>query len=322
MGFGCVVVVSRQFANAGIAADNACSRGAESPIGYGLCFFEWTSDYWAMPPFLSTHGQELESLVDRFEEAWQVGEPPAIDDFLLREAEPARRSGALLALVAVDPEYRWKLDNPLDSVAGSGESAAPPKTASGLPPRPRVEEYLRRFTEFGEIEALPLELIAAEYRARHRWGDKPTQDEYAARFAWPGQTLRFALSNVDKELATIQMNPANDRHESPRPGASRVTARRIARRTDDSTRYGRWRTRSGLSRRPLADKVRERLGHRAGGARHTQGVRPLLRDGRVGKVGYVGRGVGLQVGTDQRGFVLPVADPRYCSPLRRGERAM
>ena len=164
----------------------------------------------------SARGHEIEAIVDRFEEAWQAGTPPAIDDFLPTEPEP--RCAALAALVAVDLEYRWKLAKSLDCLAGSGESAAPPETAASVPPRPRVEGYLRRFTELGAIEAVPLELIAAEYRARHRWGDKPTQDEYAARFAWLGKTLRFALSNVDKELAAIQMNPANDQHESPRPG--------------------------------------------------------------------------------------------------------
>jgi len=182
-------------------------------------------------PLLSTHGQELESLVDRFEEAWQAGAPPAIDDFLPTETEP--RHAALVALVAVDLEYRWKLANSLDSVPGSLDSTLPPKPAGGLPPRPRVEDYLREFPDLGALDALPPDVIVAEYRARHRWGDRPAQSEYATRFAALAETLRVALSNVDKELAAIQMNLSNDGHGSPQAGRpAKQLGESHAKRTD------------------------------------------------------------------------------------------
>jgi len=163
----------------------------------------------------SARGHAIEAIVDRFEEAWQAGTPPAIDDFLPTQTEPQR--AALVALVAVDLEYRWKMADSLDCLADSVECAAPPETANGLPPHPRVEGYLRQFADLGAIDALPLELIAAEYRARHRWGDKPTQDEYAARFAWAGEMLCAALSNVDKEIAATQVNPENNQPRKLHP---------------------------------------------------------------------------------------------------------
>jgi len=155
-------------------------------------------------PLFGTRGHEIDALIDRFEEAWQLGQQPSIGDFL--PAEPARRAGALLALVAVDLEYRWKLATSFDSVARSLDTTVPPTPTVGPPPRPRIEDYLREFPDLGVLDALPLELIAAEYRARHRWGDRPSHSEYSARFPALVEDLAVALSQVDQDLAAEQPN--------------------------------------------------------------------------------------------------------------------
>jgi len=159
---------------------------------------------------LSTRGHEIESLIDRFEAAWQLGQPPSIGDF--QPSEPARRAGVLLALVAIDLEYRWKLANSLDSVPGSLDSTLPPKPTGGLPPRPRVEGYLVQLPEIGPVESPPLELIAAEYRARHRWGDRPAHSDYTARFPPLVEDLAVVLSQVDQDLAAER--PSNVSEQS------------------------------------------------------------------------------------------------------------
>ncbi|HEV3022479.1 MAG TPA: serine/threonine-protein kinase [Pirellulales bacterium] len=143
----------------------------------------------------STRGHDFEAIVDRFEDAWQAGVPPAIDEFLPMATD--QRRAALVALVAVDLEYRWKLTNSLDSGAGVLDSTVPPKPTTRLPPRPRIEDYLREFSELGAIDADFLEVIAAEYRARRRWGDRPAHDEYASRFPGCSDRLAEVLSRVE-----------------------------------------------------------------------------------------------------------------------------
>src|SRR5271155_6006951 len=89
--------------------------------------------------------RQLELLLERFEQAWQAGTPPAIEDYLSDTA--LDRSVLLRELVHTDLEYRLH----------AGEAV-------------RVEEYLRRFPELaGDAEEL-LELIAAEYRHRQKLG--------------------------------------------------------------------------------------------------------------------------------------------------------
>src|SRR5262249_5400538 len=125
----------------------------------------------------SANAAALETVLARFEEAWHGGSAaPALESFA-GELEPA----GLVELIKLDLEYRWR-----------------GKVASGLPLV--VEDYLRRFPALGA--PLPEELIQEEYRARHRWGDRPAHGEYASRFPAHGLRLTQALRAVDDELAT------------------------------------------------------------------------------------------------------------------------
>src|SRR4051812_22983101 len=101
-------------------------------------------------------GPSLEAAIKRFENAWQRGPRPAIDDYL-----PAGdlRAALLIELVHIDLELRLK----------AGEAA-------------RVEEYLGRYPELaGDAEAAG-ELIAAEYELRRRNEPGLSLDDYARRF--------------------------------------------------------------------------------------------------------------------------------------------
>ncbi len=49
-----------------------------------------------------------------------------------------------------------------------------------------------------------MELIAEEYRARHRWGGRPDHAVYGRRFVHRGESLRQALERVDEDLGTAQ----------------------------------------------------------------------------------------------------------------------
>jgi eukaryotic-like serine/threonine-protein kinase len=99
----------------------------------------------------------LESVAGRFEEAWQRGERPAVEDFL--PAADGLRARLLLELVHADLELRLK----------AGEEA-------------RVEEYLKRYPELGGEAEVVRGLVAAEWDLRRRLEPGLTAAEYLERF--------------------------------------------------------------------------------------------------------------------------------------------
>jgi serine/threonine-protein kinase len=132
---------------------------------------------------------DYRELVDSFEKAWRSGTVPQIQHFLpptssgLAEPEPGRRK-LLEELVKLDLEYRWR---------------QPPSPDS----KPwLLEEYAAHHPELGPPDAFPLDMIGEEYRVRQRWGDRPGQAGYLARFAQHGPKLQALLARADAELAS------------------------------------------------------------------------------------------------------------------------
>src|SRR5262249_14414346 len=99
----------------------------------------------------------FKQVAERFEEAWQNGERPAVDAYL-PAGEPERRL-ALPELVHVDLECRLK----------AGEPA-------------RVEDYWQRYPELADDCVGAAKLIAAEYDLRRRREPDLTWAEYVMRF--------------------------------------------------------------------------------------------------------------------------------------------
>jgi serine/threonine protein kinase len=77
-----------------------------------------------------------------------------------------------------------------------------------------LEQYVKRIAQLGSLDSLPTELIAEEYRVRHRFGDRPSHAEYAARFPRHGRTVLNELSRVDADLRNEYADApgANRRH--------------------------------------------------------------------------------------------------------------
>lgn len=127
----------------------------------------------------------VEQLFDRFELAWKsTGQPPNMAEFLADESAQSCESllPVLEELVKIDLEYRWKLKGKSDvSVM-------------------RLEDYCRQFEQ---LKPSP-ELMAEEYRVRHRWGDAPEVEEYQERFGEIGEALREFLSNEFRSSAPPQ----------------------------------------------------------------------------------------------------------------------
>ena len=105
-----------------------------------------------------------EEMVSRFEEAWQQGNKPHIEDYLIDQEDPQRL--LLKELVRVELECRLK----------AGEAA-------------RVEEYLQQFPTLAEDDPLVLGLIRDERRLRGRREQGLSDEEYLDRFPQYGIQL-------------------------------------------------------------------------------------------------------------------------------------
>src|SRR5262245_15165611 len=141
--------------------------------------------------------QNATKLLFQFDQAWQKGTSPRIEAYL----PPSPRSGPaadplrqklLEELIKIDLEYCWRKGGQCI------ESQVPGKSP---PVCPMLEDYLERFPELGRREALSLELIGWEYLVRQRWGNRPGQDEYGARFPDGGSQLTQVLDEIDAKLA-------------------------------------------------------------------------------------------------------------------------
>jgi serine/threonine protein kinase len=128
-------------------------------------------------------GQSAADILDAFDEAWQAGAPPRIEEFLTGVSGPAR-SRLLAELIPIDLEYRWRV----------------PVAAGDLGANPRLDAYLRRFPDLGPVDRPPVALIAEEYRVRHWWGDRPDHQEYLSRYREAGPALHEALLRIDLQL--------------------------------------------------------------------------------------------------------------------------
>lgn len=123
-----------------------------------------------------------ENLLGRFEDAWQSGQRPEIQDYLPDDA--AARWAILIELVHIDLECRIK----------TGEAA-------------RVEEYLQRFAELaGDREAV-FKLLTAEYQLRQRHEKGLRLDEYVTRFPEFAEELRPNQSTPPSTIDTPQSEP-------------------------------------------------------------------------------------------------------------------
>jgi len=153
-------------------------------------------------PFTET---DLDELLIAFDAAWQSGSNPDIADFLSRAAAvlPAGRGrrAVLVELVMIDLEYRWRRSLPLGSQPNGADHATVATDRAGSVRLPTVEEYARQYPELGPAEQLPVELIAHEYRVRHRWGDRPPRSDYFERFRAAPSTLQSALARIDEQMA-------------------------------------------------------------------------------------------------------------------------
>src|SRR5262245_4627024 len=127
--------------------------------------------------------ETLEALIDHFEDDWQTGRRPAIDDCL--PADASHRFAVLVELVHAKLEFRLKRGEPT-----------------------RSEEYLERYPELAADRATAVELIAAEYALLRR----------SPRGARPAELFARFPDYRDDLVTVLERAPDRDRHPS-RPAA-------------------------------------------------------------------------------------------------------
>ncbi len=146
-------------------------------------------------PLTDDEWGRLEQVLERFENAWRSGRPPAIDEYL-RQSD-VRREALVVELVHADLECRLK----------AGEPA-------------RVEAYLEHYAELaGDREAV-LGLIAAEFKLRQRREPELAADEYLGRFPQYRDDLAARLPQRPErggwlEAGGLRLDPAH-------PGPARL----------------------------------------------------------------------------------------------------
>jgi tRNA A-37 threonylcarbamoyl transferase component Bud32 len=150
----------------------------------------------------------LQQLVDRFEEAWQSGQRPQINDFL--PPEGLGRRAVLAELIHVDLERRLKTHEAV-----------------------RVEQYLERYPELAADQAVVLNLLQSEFALRRRSELELSLDDYLQRFPSLGEAL-LARLGADQPpssplVSTIEENPT-----LPPPGDGDQDAGTGSERTETS----------------------------------------------------------------------------------------
>ena len=133
---------------------------------------------------------EARELVENFEKLWRAERKPAEVDAVLAWSEQQHpqmddrsRRWLITRLISLDLEYRWR-------------NAA----TGGREPTRRLEDYPRAFAKLGST--WPDELVAAEYRARRTWGDRPEHGPFLERFPRPHDSLKALLERIDGKAPT------------------------------------------------------------------------------------------------------------------------
>src|SRR5436190_353820 len=110
------------------------------------------------PPGPRPTDGRLEQLIDQFEDEWQRGERPAIDDYLIAGTD-LPRPPLLIELVHIDLERRLK----------AREAVA-------------VEDYLARYPDLADVPGAVPTLAVREYELRLRREPSLDPGEYLRRF--------------------------------------------------------------------------------------------------------------------------------------------
>src|SRR5262245_3550879 len=109
-------------------------------------------------PLPPSDANQLHALAERLSRSWQAGEELDLRE-LIASAPESMRLRFLLELVQIDLGHRYQRNLSIT-----------------------LEDYLARYPELGPASELPIDVVYAEFRARHLYGDAPVSDSYQERF--------------------------------------------------------------------------------------------------------------------------------------------
>ncbi len=118
---------------------------------------------------------ESRSVVERFRLDWKHGEPPDLDQALQVLASEARPH-FVGELIQIDMTQRWRAS------ASGPESEADDGAARERPITRRLEHYAERYSEILADAESFARLVTLETQWRRQQGERPSLDEYIARF--------------------------------------------------------------------------------------------------------------------------------------------
>lgn len=152
----------------------------------------------------SPRSEELESLFEEFESAWVKTPFPDLRSYLddhSTQSSSEFRTAILIELIQIDLERRWKTDAevPADSL---------------FPARPKIADYAAAFPEIGNVDDVPVELLAFEFRVRQLWGDSPEIREFVAQFPNRCDAVQAACEKVASNLS-MQATQDSQRDQTP-----------------------------------------------------------------------------------------------------------
>jgi len=128
----------------------------------------------------------LAERIEALTASWEsYGKPPALGEFL-PESPPNLRYLAIVELIKVDLEYRWKKHN--------------------LPRK--LEEYAEEFPELTESGGIPCDLIFEEYYVRTSSVDPPEPAEYFLRFPDRVEELKQLMGLNTPNITTSMFSAA------------------------------------------------------------------------------------------------------------------
>ena len=157
-----------------------------------------------------------ENALDRFDTQWRSGKLPEIEHYIEGANDQECRE-VLPELIAIDLEYRWRISDQStrNQISANIEQLVKAtQRPDDLGSSPMLEAYFKRWPALKSDDATVATLVAEEYRARHRWGDRPGQDEYVKRFG-DSPAIVDALNKMQQELDSdsspgeTQQNPSS-----------------------------------------------------------------------------------------------------------------
>ena len=137
----------------------------------------------------SGHPHLFEDLLEEYEKSWQQGTPLEIQALLERwktDGDPAEGSvpDFLAELVMIALEYSWR------QVGEREESAPPLGSLANFPPE--IQQMLSAAGKTGTI-------LIEEFRTRHRWGDRPSLEEFRESYPEETHAIRDDLEELEQE---------------------------------------------------------------------------------------------------------------------------